>query len=115
MNKKKHLKSNKKKNLKNTTQSNQIAQYPIPTIISIGLPNLGNTCFANALLQCLYHISEFKQALYQIKEVQYSQNNLKAIKKLKAFFSSLDTKEPIKIENSLSQLIQFLFSLNSQV
>ena len=94
------------------TQSNQNS---IPTIIPIGLPDLGNTCFANALLQCLYHISEFKQALYQINEAQYSQNNLKAIRKLKAFFSSLVTKEPIKIKNSLTQLIQFLFSLNSQV
>jgi len=41
-------------------EENQI----LPSCIT-GFPNLGNTCFANALLQCLYHIPEFKKQLFQ--------------------------------------------------
>ena len=75
-----------------------------------GIPNFSNTCFAGALLQCLYHLPTFK------KELKNCAKDLpKEIAQLiQNFFSSMDLGDSSSVSNSAYRLITRLFDLRPQ-
>ena len=53
----------------------------------IGLPNLGATCYMNALLQCLFHLPAFRKLVYQ------HQSPSDVIQALQRLFYGMQTKQ----------------------
>ena len=59
-------------------------------------------CFANALLQCLYHLNKFKNVIFSIKHPE------NILKRLRDLFQTLDQANPSQelIENKKDEFLQ---------
>ncbi|OIR56716.1 MAG: ubiquitin carboxyl-terminal hydrolase [Amphiamblys sp. WSBS2006] len=57
-----------------------------PDVVSDGLPNLGNTCYANTVFQTLYHIQP-------LREFVKKKNNKPVLKELDDLFLSMEKKD----------------------
>lgn len=57
--------SSKKRDRNKRRQTFENISEPIP---NKGLTNLGNSCFANALFQCLYHVTAFRNSVIESKD-----------------------------------------------
>lgn len=66
-------------------KQHQVHTYPCNEYI--GLPNLGSTCYMNALLQCLFHLPAFRKRVYQ------HQSPSAVIQALQKLFYGMQTKQ----------------------
>ncbi len=76
----------------------------------VGIPNFSNTCFAGALLQCLYRLSAFRKE-FEIYAKDLPKETAQLIQR---FFSSMDLGDSYSIYNSAYELITKLFDLRPQ-
>jgi ubiquitin carboxyl-terminal hydrolase 48 len=73
----------------------------------VGLRNLGNTCYLNAQLQCLYALESFRRAIYSYPEPPFSSQSSQVLLALQALFASMEGgKQSVCDPSPLLQLLQ---------
>lgn len=55
-----------------------------------GLKNLGNTCYMNSTVQCLYSVEGLRQALQQFQPASMTEPNAKLVAATKELFQDLE-------------------------
>jgi len=71
-------------------------------IPNLGLRNLGNSCYINALLQCLYHTERFRDYIMTVRE----QEGLPILRNLADFFIAMKSDDDQKIYQAQWDLLK---------
>ncbi|XP_050698277.1 golgin subfamily A member 6-like protein 22 isoform X3 [Eriocheir sinensis] len=80
-------------------------------VATLGLPNLGNSCYINGVVQCLYHLPPLRNTLAQCTDLQYQdQPGMGVAHALAQLFGTMKSGDNSVIRFPLRELKQVLGS-----